>query len=107
MFGIGLEKLFVLAVLGAVLVGPERLPKVADDAARFILKVRSLGKQAADELKDQLGPEFSNLNTNELNPRKFIANNLEEITKSTDSIQGDLKKITKSVQESKIDPDLL
>lgn len=104
MFGLGFEKLFVLALLGAFLVGPERLPKVAADTARFIQKMRAMGKDAVDELKDQLGPEFQNLNTNDLNPRKFIANNLNELTKSTDPIKSEIKKV---IEESKIDPDLL
>ena len=104
MFGIGFEKLFVLALLGAFLVGPDRLPKVAADAARFIQKMRSLGQQAAAELKDQLGPEFANLNTDELNPKKFILNNLDEISKSMDPIKSEIKSV---VEESKIDPDLL
>lgn len=104
MFGIGFEKLFVLAVLGAFLVGPDRLPKVAADLARFIQKMRTLGQQAAGEIKEQLGPEFANLNTDELSPKKFIKNNLNEISQSLDPIKNDIKKVAK---EAQIDPDLL
>ena len=104
MFGIGFEKLFVLAVLGAFLVGPDRLPKVAADLARFIQKMRALGQQAVGELKEQLGPEFANLNTDELSPKKFIKNNLNEISQSLDPIKNDIKKVAK---EAQIDPDLL
>jgi sec-independent protein translocase protein TatB len=104
MFGIGFEKLFVLALFGAILVGPDRLPKVAADLARFILKVRSMGREAVAELKDQLGPEFANLNTEELNPKKFLANNLEGIAGNIDPVKVELKKV---VDQARIDPDLL
>jgi len=104
MFGIGFEKLFVLALLGAFLVGPDRLPKVAADLARFIQKMRALGQQAASELKDQLGPEFANLNAEDLNPKQFIKNNLDEISQSLDPIKNEL---TLPKTETRIDPDLL
>jgi sec-independent protein translocase protein TatB len=104
MFGIGFEKLFVLAVFGAILIGPDRLPKAAADLARFIAKIRSLGQQAAGELKEQLGPEFQSLNTQDLNPKKFIQNNLDEISKSIDPFAKDVKR---TIKESTIDPDLL
>ena len=61
MFGLSVEKVLFLAILGAFLAGPERLPKLAVEAARFIQKMRGLSSRALSEFKEQLGPEFENL----------------------------------------------
>ena len=108
MFGIGFEKLFVLAILAAVLIGPDKLPQFAVDAAKFIQRMRGLSREAMTEFKSQLGPEFANLDIQDLNPKTFIANHLDEIASDTGKIaksaSADLAKIKEHTQ---IDPDLL
>lgn len=108
MFGIGFEKLLTLAILGVVLIGPDKLPRFAVDAAKFLQKMRGMSREAMTEFKSQLGPEYANLDIQDLNPRTFIANHLEEIAKDTDNIaksaQADLAKIK---EQTRIDPDLL
>ncbi len=108
MFGIGFEKLLVLAILALVLIGPDKLPQFAVDAAKFLQKVRGYSREAMTELKGSLGPEFANLEIQDLNPKTFLANHLDDIVKDTDSIAkstaADLAKIK---EQTKIDPDLL
>ena len=57
-FDIGAGELLGLAVLAMVLVGPERLPKVAVEAAKMLKKLRKLSQVATAELKENLGPGF-------------------------------------------------
>ena len=45
-----------LAVLAMILIGPERLPTFAVDAARFVKKARTFATKATSELKENLGP---------------------------------------------------
>jgi sec-independent protein translocase protein TatB len=108
MFGIGFEKLLTLAILAAVLIGPDRLPQFAVDAAKFIQRMRGLSREAMTEFKSQLGPEYANLDIKDLNPKTFIANHLDDIAKDTQDIAksagADLSKIK---EQTKIDPDLL
>jgi len=108
MFGIGFEKLLTLAILAAVLIGPDRLPQFAVDAAKFIQKMRGMSRDAMTELKGQLGPEFANLDIEDLHPKTFIANHLEGIATDASNIAksttADLAKIR---EQTKIDPDLL
>ena len=68
MFGIGFEKLFVLAILGVILIGPDKLPQFAVDAAKFLQKMRGMSREAMTEFKSQLGPEYANLDIQDLNP---------------------------------------
>ncbi len=108
MFGIGFEKLLTLAILGAVLVGPDRLPQFAVDVAKFIQKIRGMSKEAMNEFKGQLGPEFANLDIQDLNPKTFIANHLEGIAKDAENIvKGTTADLSKIKEQTKIDPDLL
>ncbi len=108
MFGIGFEKLLVLAILAAVLIGPDKLPQFAVDAAKFLQKVRGFSREAMNEFKSQLGPEYANLDIQDLNPKTFIANHLEGIVKDTESIaKGTASDLAKIKEQTKIDPDLL
>jgi sec-independent protein translocase protein TatB len=108
MFGIGFEKLLTLAILGVVLIGPDKLPRFALDAAKFLQKMRGMSREAMTEFKSQLGPEYANLDIQDLNPKTFIANHLEEIAKDTENIaKGAKDDLAKIKEQTRIDPDLL
>ena len=49
-FDLGAGELLGLAVLGMILVGPERLPRLASDAAKMVKKLRSISNSATAEL---------------------------------------------------------
>ncbi len=108
MFGIGFEKLLTLAILAAVLIGPDKLPKFAVDAAKLLQRLRGFSKEAMTEFKSQLGPEYANLDIADLHPKTFIANHLEDIVTETQNIaKGASADIAKIKEQTKIDPDLL
>jgi len=108
MFGLSVEKVLFLAILGAFLAGPERLPKLAVETARFIQKMRGLSTRALSEFKEQLGPEFENLDITDLNPRRFIAKNLDEIAGSVQrTVEPASADIAMTIKSAQIDPDLL
>jgi sec-independent protein translocase protein TatB len=55
-FDFGAGEIFGLGVLAVILVGPERLPQLAVDAAKLIKKVRTMATSATTELRENLGP---------------------------------------------------
>ena len=48
-FDIGAGEILGLAILGMILVGPERLPKMAVEAAQWVKKARGLATKATAE----------------------------------------------------------
>lgn len=76
MFDIGFLEFAVLAVVALFIFGPEQLPKIAADAGRTIRDLRRLAAGARRDLKEQLGPEFADIDLQDLNPRGYVRRNL-------------------------------
>lgn len=72
MFNIGPLELVVLAIVGIVVLGPDRLPGLARDAARMLRSLRDMATGARQQLRDELGPEFADLDLRDLNPRTAV-----------------------------------
>src|SRR5436305_14606034 len=72
MFNIGPLELMVLAVVGLIVLGPDRLPGLARDAARMLRTLRDMATGARQQLRDELGPEFADIDLRNLNPRTAI-----------------------------------
>jgi sec-independent protein translocase protein TatB len=58
-FDIGLGEILILAVLGLLVFGPERLPRAAADAARTLRNVRAMASNARKDLADSAGVDLS------------------------------------------------
>src|SRR3954471_21784409 len=76
MFDIGLPEFMVLAVVAIFVFGPDRLPDVARQAGRLLRQARGMLTQAKSQLSEELGPEFANLDLNDLNPRALVKKHL-------------------------------
>ncbi|MGL6235183.1 MAG: Sec-independent protein translocase protein TatB [Segniliparus sp.] len=62
MFGsIGWGEIFILLIAGLVILGPERLPGAIGWATKSLRQVRSFAQDASGQLREQLGPELSEL----------------------------------------------
>jgi sec-independent protein translocase protein TatB len=72
MFNIGPLELMVLLFVGLVVLGPDRLPGLARDAARMLRTLRELSNGARTQLREELGPEFADIDLRALNPRTAI-----------------------------------
>jgi sec-independent protein translocase protein TatB len=78
MFNVGPMELIVLALVGVIVLGPERLPGLIRDATRMIRQLRDMATGARTQLKNELGPEFSDVDLQalrdlrSLNPRTAI-----------------------------------
>lgn len=76
MFDFSLTKIAVLLVIAVVVFGPDQLPRVAAQAGRALRDLRRLADNARQDLQEGLGPEFSEFDLNDLNPRNFVRKHL-------------------------------
>jgi sec-independent protein translocase protein TatB len=75
-FDLSLTKLLILAVLALVVFGPKELPKIAAQAGRALRELRLIAEGAKADLREGLGPEFSDFDIGDLNPRRFVQKHL-------------------------------
>jgi len=59
----------LLAVLAVIIFGPEKLPELARKVARVVNYLRGIANDARGQLREQLGPEFDDIQLSDLNPR--------------------------------------
>jgi Tat protein translocase TatB subunit len=53
-FGIGMNELVIIFLLAAIVLGPERLVRVAREAGKFIRNLKAYFSSFTDELKTEL-----------------------------------------------------
>lgn len=88
MFDVGALELVVLVVIAVILFGPEKLPEFARKAARVVRYVRTMAGNAQQQLSQELGPGFSDVDVRDLNPKTFIQKHLLD---EVDPIVADVK----------------
>ena len=76
MLDIGAGEFLALGVVAVIVLGPERLPRYAAEAARVVRKVRRLADDARAEVSKELGPEFGDVSLRDLNPRTMVRKHL-------------------------------
>jgi sec-independent protein translocase protein TatB len=71
-FNVGPVEALILAIVALIVVGPDRLPQLARDAARMLRTLRDMATGARQQLRDELGPEFADVDLRNLNPRTAV-----------------------------------
>lgn len=67
----------MILVIGVVMFGPEKLPQFSRKAARIFVYLRDVANNAKTSIGNELGPEYANLELKDLNPKTFIAKQLQ------------------------------
>ncbi|GAA4695947.1 sec-independent translocase [Nocardioides conyzicola] len=84
MFGVGLPEFAVIAVIAIFVFGPDKLPDLARQAGRMAKQVKQLANNARDELREELGPEFADLELRDLDPREIVRRHISEAMDADD-----------------------
>lgn len=71
MFGLTFEKLLIIGIVAVFLLGPDRLPYYASQLAKGVRKLRSFTDSAKDRMREELGPEFDDVDWKKLDPRQY------------------------------------
>jgi len=94
LFDLSISKLLILAVIALVIFGPNELPKIASQAGRALRDLRRIAEGAKADLREGLGPEFSDFDIEDLNPRRFVQKHLR------DDLNGDTAAASRTATQS-------
>ena len=70
-FGLTIEKLLLIGVVAALVIGPERLPRYAEALATFTRRARDWISNARTRVKDEMGEDFDDVDWRTLDPRQY------------------------------------
>lgn len=110
MFDIGLGEILILAVLGLLVFGPERLPRAAADAARTLRNVRAMASNARKDLSDSAGIDLSGAqdalrDLQDLHPKRMVAGIFEDDPSDGTTKGASGKPASGSTTSARFDPD--
>jgi sec-independent protein translocase protein TatB len=69
--GVNGWEIVLLALIAVFVLGPDRMPEYAAKLAHAIRRLRVMAEGAKDQLKDQLGPEYEDINWRQYDPRQY------------------------------------
>jgi sec-independent protein translocase protein TatB len=70
-FGLSGEKLIILGLIAAFVLGPDRLPGYAQKLAQFVKAARRMAEGAKTQLSEEIGEEVEDLDWRKLDPRQY------------------------------------
>ena len=71
MIGINGGEILLLVLIAILVLGPNRMPEYAAKLARGIRQARVMAEGAKGQLKEQLGPEYKDVNWRQYDPRQY------------------------------------
>ena len=71
MFDINGWEFVIVVVLALLVIGPERLPEYSAKLAKMVRQVRGLADAAKVQLREQMGPEFDDVDWKQYDPRQY------------------------------------
>lgn len=70
-FGIDTWEFLIILVLALVVIGPDKLPEYVAKLRTWIRQARDMADGARSQLKDQMGPEFKDVDWKQYDPRQY------------------------------------
>ncbi len=98
MFDVGFAEVLVLLVVAVVVFGPDRLPEFARQAGRLVRRLKLLAQSAQDDLRRELGPEYSDFKLTDLDPRVALRKHILDAADEADEVDNQPEPTTPPLQ---------
>lgn len=85
MFGVGLAEMALIAFVAIIAFGPDRLPVLAKQAGIMMRKAKAMANSARDEIREELGPDYADLELRDLDPRTIVRRHIIEAMEDEDA----------------------
>lgn len=94
MIDFNMSEIVILVVFAVIIFGPEKLPELARKAARVVAYLRNIANDAQGRLREELGPEFADLNLADLNPKSLVNKHvLNPVQAELEPLKADLQSV--------------
>lgn len=70
-FGLTIEKLLLIGLVAALILGPERLPRYAESLAGLTKRAREWVTTARTRVREEMGEDFDDVDWRTLDPRQY------------------------------------
>lgn len=104
MFGVGLPEFALIALVAVLVFGPDKLPELARQAGGFLRKAKAFAASARDELRDELGPEYADLELQDLDPRAIVRRHIVEAMEDAEPDATPRRRGLRPLTEGEIPP---
>lgn len=71
MFGLTPEKIVIILVIAAFIIGPQRLPGYAAKLAGWVRSLKGFITASQERIKEEIGPEAEDIDWKKLDPRQY------------------------------------
>lgn len=71
MDGLSFNKILIILVIAMFIIGPTRLPMYAKKLGEYVRMFKSFATGAKERLRDEMGPEFDQVDWQQLDPRQY------------------------------------
>ena len=89
---VGFGELMVIALVAVLVFGPDKLPELAKQAGALMRQARAFANSARDDLREELGPEYADLELRDLDPRAIVRKHIVEAMEDAGEEAGKPKK---------------
>lgn len=71
MGGLTFDKIFIVLLIALFILGPDKLPHYAQKLGELVRGLKRMTDGAKDRLKEEMGPEFDDVDWKQLDPRQY------------------------------------
>lgn len=98
MDGLSFGKILVILVIAMFVIGPTNLPAYAKKFSDFVRSVKRAADGAKDRLKEEMGPEFEDVDWKQLDPRQYDPRRIIR-----DALQEDERESRQAERKERLD----